>query len=147
MNERTRKIIIYSALFLAIIWGISNFLPKNGANTEAQFAAAPPLTAQTSVPANNVEKTINIAEMKSKSWGEDPFRAKSRRTVQIAKSSETIWRLSGIVYNSTKPLAIINGKSVSEGQRIGNATVLEISPKTVILDNAGAKVTLRVSKG
>jgi len=144
MNERTRKIVVYSALGLAIIWGIYNFLPKSSPGSEVQsasVAAAAPSAINTAA----VEKTIDVAEMKSKSWGDDPFRSNSKPVVSGGQYQPS-WNLNGIIYNPSKPLAIINGKSVSVGDKIDNATVKEIAPKTVILDHGGATVTLRVKK-
>jgi hypothetical protein len=148
VSETFRKRIVYSALFLAIIWGIYNFLPKSNPPPAQQINPSPEqVSAQTAPAPKPVEKTVDVAEMKSKPWGPDPFRATGRRIIRDVGTGENKWRLSGIVYNSIKPLAIINGKSVSEGQNIGSATVVEISPKTVILEDSGAKVTLRVTKG
>jgi hypothetical protein len=147
MSEKARKGIVYGALFLAVVWGIYNFLPKSNSTQMTQNAAVASAPQPGLAMAAPIEKTINVAEMKVKSWGDDPFRSIEKKTGEIVSSNVNRWRLSGIVYNSSKPLAIINGKSVSIGQQIGSATVIEIGPKTVILDNAGARVTLRVSKG
>ena len=75
MSERFRKGIVFGALFLAIIWGIYNFLPKSAPIPEVQRVVVSP-PAKLAVPRlASIEKTINVAEIKSKSWGDDPFRA------------------------------------------------------------------------
>jgi len=147
MSERFRKGIVFGALLLAIAWGMYNFLPKN--EPKPTPLASPLETAVLPATArlNAVEKSINIAEMKNKSWGDDPFRAINKGTGYRASSDEPRWKLSGIVYNSIKPLAIINGKSVTVGQKVGNATVVEIGQKSVTLDHSGTKVTLKVFRG
>lgn len=148
MSERFRKGIIFGALLLAIAWGMYNFLPNSQAPKQQPVlspaeAAVIPASARLAA----VEKSINVAEMKNKKWGEDPFRSLNRSTGTVANSDEPRWRLSGIVFNSLKPLAIINGKSVNVGDNVGRATVVEITQQSVILDYGGSKVTLRVQKG
>ena len=148
MSERFRKGIIFGALLLAIAWGMYNFLP-NSRSPKQQPVLSPAEAAviPASAKLTAVERSINVAEMKNKKWGEDPFRSLNRSTGTVANSDEPRWRLSGIVFNSLKPLAIINGKSVNVGDNVGRATVVEITQKSVVLDYGGSKVTLRVQKG
>ncbi len=148
MSERIRKGIVFGTLLLTMAWGMYNFMPKS---EPKQTFQVPPLAAAV-LPAatrlNTVEKAINVAEMKDKSWGDDPFRALlDKGTVPRANHDGPVWTLSGIIYNSTKPLAIINGKSVAVGDRLGNAIVMKIGRKTVTLNHSGAEVTLKIFKG
>ncbi len=144
MSERFRKGIVFGALMLAIAWGMYNFLPRNEPKPQPQITPEQAATLPATARLNTVEKSINVAEMKDKSWGDDPFRAIDKVTGHRTEDDEPHWRLSGIVYNSIKPLAIINGKSVTIGQKVGNATVVEILNKSVTLDRAGTKVTLKL---
>ncbi len=147
MNEQKRKKLVYGLLALAIIWGIYNFLPKTKPGTAIGSDHLDPTAIQIVTQTNAVEKSINIAEMKSKSWGNNPFRATKNYAGTPEKTEDVLWRLSGILYNSSKPLAIINGKSVAVGSKLGSATVIAIKKKSVVLEFSGTHVTLRVSKG
>ena len=147
MNERLRKRIVFGALILAVIWGIYNFLPKDKQSQNdviANVVAPPTIPVASQMPP--VEKSIDIAEMKNKSWGNDPFRAIYKRNAGREIVEKPRWRLSGIVYNSFKPLAIINGKSVAVGDKLGNASILEIKKESVVMEQSGTRVTLKVSK-
>ena len=146
MNERYRKGIVFATLFLAIIWGIYNFLPKNKKSSSDSSSTASPTTmpAVSQMPA--VEKSIDVAEMKRKSWGNDPFRAIDKSSGNSETVEKPRWKLSGIVYNSLKPLAIINGKSVAVGDKLGSASIVEIKKESVILEHSGTRVMLKVSK-
>ena len=146
MNERFRKGIVFGALFLAIIWGIYNFLPKDKQSTNDSSIAANPASMPLVSHMPAVEKSIDVAEMKSKSWGNDPFRVTDKKTGYIETVEKPRWRLSGIVYNSIKPLAIINGKSVAVGDNVGNASIVEIKRESVIVEHSGTRITLKVSK-
>ena len=146
MNDRYRKGIVFGTLFLAIIWGIYNFLPKNKQSSSDSSSTASPTTmpAVSQMPA--VEKSIDVAEMKRKSWGNDPFRAIDKSSGNSETVEKPRWKLSGIVYNSIKPLAIINGKSVAVGDKLGSASIVEIKKESVIVEHSGMRVTLKVSK-
>ena len=147
MTDRFRKGIVFGTLLLAIAWGMYNFLPRSEPKQRPQVspseAAALPAEARLAA----VEKSINVAEMKNKKWGEDPFRALNRNTGYQTTNEEPRWKLSGIVYSRVRPLAIINGNSVNVGDQVGKATVVEIRQKSVVLDYSGSRVTLRVLKG
>jgi len=147
MNEQLRKKIVYGVLVLAIIWGIYNFLPKDKEN---QNGIISPVVAPAVMPVASqmppVEKAIDVAEMKNKNWGDDPFRSMEKKTGTHDTVGKPRWRLSGIVYNSFKPLAIINGKSVAVGDKLGNASIVEIKKESVVMEQSGTRVTLKVSK-
>ncbi len=147
MNEKTRKQIVYGLLVFSIIWGIYNFLPKIKPDSANGSDNLSPTATQIVVQTTAVEKSINIAEMKNKGWGNNPFRITNSYNGTPVQAEEILWRLSGIVYNSSKPLAIINGKSVAVGSKLGSATIFAIKKESVILDFSGKHVTLKVSKG
>ena len=146
MSERFRKGIVFGALFLAIIWGIYNFLPKSEQSSKGSGGAGSSVTMPAVSQVYAVEKSINVAEMKTKSWGNDPFRALDKSTGYRGTVEKPRWKLSGIVYNSNKPLAIINGKSVAVGDKLGSASIVKIKRESVILEQSGTRVTLKVSK-
>jgi len=78
MSESTRKKILYAALVGAIIWGVYNFVPKSqistATNSKPAVSRQAP-SAATSASFGRIDKTINVADMKLKGWGKDPFRA------------------------------------------------------------------------
>lgn len=147
MNEKVRKGIVYAALLGAIIYGGNQFLFSKVEVQPNPNATIAPVQAGMAGRSPVVEKTINVAEMKNKQWGDDPFRAILKSSAKKISPSQPSWKLTGIVYNSNKPLAVINGKSVSVGDNVGDAKVVEIGRKSVIIERAGARITLTVSKG
>jgi len=146
MSERLRKGIVFGALFLAIIWGIYNFLPKSEQSPKDSGKTVSLETIPAVSQMAAVEKSIDVAEMKSKSWGNDPFRAIDKSTGYREIVEKPRWKLSGIVYNSVKPLAIINGKSVAVGDKLGNASIVEIRKTSVIVEHSGTRIMLKVTK-
>ena len=147
MSESTRKKILYTALVGAIIWGVYNFVPESQINTAA--TTKPVVSRQTPPSATSasfatIDKTINVADMKLKEWGSDPFRARNKKTAD-KKAPKKVWKLSGIVFNDFNPLAIINGKSIGVGDMIEGAKVVKIERKKVVIEYAGNSISLRVS--
>ena len=62
------------------------------------------------------------------------------------KNTNDGYILEGIIYNPSKPFAIINGKMFEAGGRIGDFEVAEITPDTVLLKNLkdGTSRTIRL---
>lgn len=54
------------------------------------------------------------------------------------------FRLSGILYDSQKPMAIINNRIVEEGALINGARLLEIQPNYVRLSLKGEELQLKI---
>ncbi len=54
------------------------------------------------------------------------------------------FRLSGILYDNQKPMAIINNRIVEEGALINGAQLLEIQPNYVRLSLKGEELQLKV---
>ena len=55
--------------------------------------------------------------------------------------------LSGLVYSPEDSYALINGKVVRIGERVGNATLAQVTPNEAVLDLRGEKIVLRANAG
>lgn len=145
MNEKLRKIIIYAALGLAIIWGFYNFNKKrSNVEIDPQETQEQGLTG--SKTTNIPEKLIDVKAYQESSWGRNPFQEPGKIS-PAAISHQTNWLLSGIVYSDNNPMAIINNKSLFVGDVVDEAQVVNINRKEVTLDYKGKKLTLTVDKG
>lgn len=76
---------------------------------------------------NLLEKDSQLIELKR-----DPFTASP---IIIKKETQSGIELTGILWDKEKPLAVIDGKIVKEGQRVGDKTVMEIKQDRVILSD------------
>ena len=157
MNERTRKIIVFSTLPIALAWGYYN-LELNKQTTagpsadERALATVAPLSM---APQPEIDSaTAIIAQIASKSWGIDPFRSRSVHRDQspsppppttIAKGG-LAWVLSGIIFDESSPIAYINGRPVKIGDKVNDAKVVSIERRTVTLDLDGRRFTISLSK-
>ena len=54
------------------------------------------------------------------------------------------WVLNSTLVGAERRVAVINGKHVSEGESIDNATVLQIGKLDVLIMSAGKRITLKL---
>ena len=50
--------------------------------------------------------------------------------------------LSGLVYSNEDSYCLINGKVVRVGERVGDATLVQVTPNAAVLDYRGEKIVL-----
>ncbi len=144
MNEKTRKLIVFLSLPIAIAWGAWNFIGKPGQEPIPADPAASPAVAQSAIlPADTMQAELTVESP----WGKDPFSKQEKRVTGMTTEALTYWNLSGVVYSKTDPLAIINNKFVRVGDQIDGATVTTINKSDVVIDYKGKAMTLYVSNG
>lgn len=75
----------------------------------------------------------------------DPMRPPQGSSTKppVAKRTPTYWLSSTVVANDRR-VAVINGRRVGVGDRIGSARVIEILPTEVILQRQGNRIALRL---
>ena len=85
-------------------------------------------------------------------WPRNPFinvqlpameRTSSRQTPEAVAEPELV--VASILHSPQRRLAIINGRIMRVGDRVGSSTILEIEPRAVILESpGGARQTLEL---
>ncbi len=148
MNEKTRKRIVYSILVVAVIWGAYNIKLSESAkeNHKNQTAIQQSIAAQGKLDKQREEL---IKTYSKQDWGKDPFKTvkMTYRPQKKVVFNKPKWKLTGIMYNTVNPLAVINKKAVSVGDRINNGKVISIKRDKVIIEHNGKQYTLKVTKG
>jgi len=154
MTEQRRKIILFAALPIALVWGYYNLMVKPRGPALEPTAAFPHSTAVTAPgPASAADSLANaLAAVKSQTWGVDPFRMGTRRQVPsysapVAKRTDMTWQLNGIIYNENAPFAYVNSRPVKVGDVVNSATVVAIDRKSVTLEVNGNRFTISLRKG
>lgn len=159
MSELWRKRIVFTLAGAGLLWSAFNVnwgpSPTVLPATEAAVAVSTPsdVAATTS---SNPAVTRNSADpairAENKPWGSDPFRRSAGVTVTSDKAPRQIkeplnWALNGILFNSNRPFAIINGRTVSVGESIEGGIVRSITPELVVIEYQGQRMTLKVREG
>lgn len=79
----------------------------------------------------------------------DPMRppATAAAPAEEGARSESAARVQSVLISPTRRLAIIDGRMVSVGQRLGDATVVAIAESGVTLERLGERRTLKLHPG
>ncbi len=142
MSETTRKRLLYVLLGAAVIWGVWNIETEKQVRKKSNpTTLSPALVSQTNVDQD--QPAIDIDSHLARNWAGDPFRVR-KQTKAVTSQPKPVYNLSGIVYNDQRPLAIINNRTVSVGDKINGATVVEILKKEVTLSREGNRFTVIV---
>jgi len=143
MKDRARKMLVYTALGAALIYGWYNLLGP-GRYGSVETEPEPLVAATLSAAATQVATDSTLDRVADKPWGQDPFRA--RRKGRVRQDPDT-WTVTGIVYNQDAPLAYVNRKAAKVGDTVDNAKVVEISKTSVTLEYQGNQFTISVPRG
>lgn len=143
MEIKNRKLWIFAALMvLAVASFVFNF-KKGSSQREAAAPAAPAYSGGTASQLND----LYLIERKKKRsdspvWGRNPFLKETESSGAPASS----WVLNGIVWEEKMPRAVINGRIVGVGSKIGNAAVVKIEPTRVLLKDGEKDIELKVGR-
>lgn len=117
----SKKWLIWVGAAAACLLGL--FLVTNSLKGPAEYVSLQEMMPETKTP----QSIFNI------------------RGIDIEAPLETSnFRLSGILYDNQKPMAIINNRVVEEGTLINGAELLEIQPNYVRLSLKGEEIQLKV---
>ncbi len=128
--------------------------PFARASTRAALLAAALLTLA-AAPAHAADPASDdggetVAADASEPTLRDPLRppgygaaASAPEQQQQARFDASAWRLASTLVARERRAAIINGRNVREGGRVGGATVVEIESGRVTLDYRGRRFTIR----
>ena len=150
MSEKQRKAIVFAALGVAITWAwfnIGNKTPetKEGYELLTIQPLSPLSSSLTSTSPGGTKTMIDTSTLVGADWGLDPFR--SAKTPGRRVTPVLSWKLTGIMFNNSEPMAYVNQKIVKVGDTIDNAKVFKIDKQTVTLKYNDELITLTVSKG
>ena len=144
MNEKRRKTIVFAALGLAVVWAWFNI-----GSDKPDVAKYELTTIQSVGPSGVVDSAktaveIDTARLLSLPWGSDPLRPMA--TVKRRVAPTLSWKLTGIMFSSSEPMAYVNKKVVRVGDMIDNAKVIKIDRQSVTLKYSNELIKLTVSK-
>jgi hypothetical protein len=76
-----------------------------------------------------------------------PLSATNTNPPPAAAAAEQLPRVQGIIFNSPRPLAIVNGKAVNVGDRVGDYQVKQILKDSVVFQRPdGSQKTLQIGE-
>ncbi len=157
-------ILVYLLAVNVFKIGKKNAFPPASAITRALPAqplpppASAPVPIQEPDPALDLEVLAEQQRIAARLPRRNPFRAmevgqqtpNDRRQLtdngQLTSNSEIKLKVSAIISRagSSQRIAMINGKMIEEGDRIGEWTVLQVNPNNVVLGNGSRQMAVGV---
>jgi hypothetical protein len=151
LSKRERT---YAVIFgLALVFGVWNYRHLFfGPDDQAPGDTSPVASQAMLAPEQHASAVVRPAVARDSnfvapSWSGDPFHRSWQGAMAVAQVTRAQAKpppltLSAIVVRPNARYAVINGKIVREGQRIGGRTVTLIEKARVVLDDQGVEVTL-----
>ncbi len=151
MTDQTRTKVIGIFLAGVVLWAGMDYKSSDTEQSQDTLQTIQPLDANT-LTQNKSNSFINIEECEKVPWGKSPFylpttQTASRPFINQKENKALSWILSGILFNSNSPTAIINKRPVKIGGTIDKAIVTHIEKEKVIIKYKQEEITLTVSKG
>ena len=159
-RERTKLFIVIGLAVLFVLVGYFRFFHGKGVSPVQQNVAAgtagpiaiPPVDFKGLRPAAGLPESVspprvphrNIFAPAGKTFAAGSVPAES---VGLPQKLLPALQLTGIIIGGKRPLAIINGRFVRQGEAIEGFQVLSIARNQVILSAEGRKVVLNVLDG
>ncbi len=139
-DKKVIALMVLSVLaVISLVYGVTS-TPKSRAKAPAtpagQVAAAP---AQSTVK-SAVSTARRARRSQFKTWKRNPF-----ASGQTASTASEL-TLNGIIWNKTKPKAMIGDAIVVKGDLLGTNKVIDIQPNKVILNDGTKDFELRIEK-
>jgi len=132
-------------LIIVLLFALGNVVKKSqGHNIKAIKAqtlnsvTAP--VAQSNIDSENLYNALE-EQVKSAELKRDPFTGAS---ITLDNKPHAELSLTGILWDKTDPLAIINGNVVKKGDPIGNKTVVEINQDSVVLSDGNTLLEFKL---
>lgn len=133
MTDRNRKIIVFSLLAVAVVWGAWNLLPGGGSGAggaQAGYSDPDP---------DDVVKAAAVGTPRAHSkdtlaWSEDPFARRGARTASGKQQPQQVsLHLAAVSARADNAMALINGTVVRVGDKVSGWQVATIEPEAVLL--------------
>jgi hypothetical protein len=143
MKKSTIEIIITVFLVIILFVAVSHMLGarKKLIARKHKMTATPALQP---APHVGIATHGDLAKLEEKAqkltWGRDPFTYRPSYT----PGSSVGLQLNGIVWDAKNPKAMIDDLIVGVGAKIGNYTVLEINPDSVVVTDGTNTIQLRL---
>ncbi len=139
-DKKVVALIILTVLaVISLIYGVTASPKGRAKNTvvaviESRSAAAPQGAA------NVVSTGRRAKRSRFKEWKRNPF------ITGLTASTVTKLTLNGIIWNKTKPKAMIGDAIVAKGDTVGADKVVDIQPDRVILNDGTKDFELKIEK-
>jgi hypothetical protein len=159
-----RAHVVLSLVLLALAVAFTLWLSVQPATTSSRLGPAAPLLdgrqasgpsvtgqeAAEAIDPATIPPVADVALALAPEWRRNPFVGVRARVVEPVESPPSSGAapdlvLASILHSPQRRLAIVNGRIVRAGDRIGDVTIREIEPRAVVIETSGgARRTLEL---
>ncbi|MEI6863265.1 MAG: hypothetical protein WCK38_02570 [Candidatus Omnitrophota bacterium] len=138
-------IVLGVCAVISLIYGATSTPKGKGRAAVRSPAITPDISGvQVQVATGQAQNTTSIKRRAKRSsfqsWARSPFIPKS------VKGSSYQMELSGILGSGKNLKAMINGQILGKGDKLGSATVTDISPNEVMLNDGSKDIVLKLEQ-
>ena len=142
---QNKKLVILIVLAVIAIFSLIRGIVTPSKFRRQSSSDAPAVGTQAQAPAV-VSKPLILTERTAKkskytSWDRNPFSLKP-----TSDKSATTLSLEGILWDENNSRAVINGRIVGVGDKVGGSIVVDIKQDKVVVNNGFQNFELRVGK-
>lgn len=144
MKKEQVEIVITSFLIIILLFAVFNALKGGKKRTPEAGSAEKGIAGQAQPGVHAVPTEVSFKDLASRveniKWFRDPFTLKP--AYLLGRAGEL--KLDGIVWDKQNPKAMIGGVIVGVGEKVGEYTIINITPQSVILTDGVTEIQLRI---
>ena len=144
MKKNTVETVVTAALVIILLFAVASLFERQKNAVGKTKITKPKISAQQNQKANITPAAPNLKDLEARSkaltWGADPF------TYRPAHPNGAVGdlKLDGVVWDKQSPKAIVSGMIVGVGEKVGEYTIVGITPDSVILSDGIKEIELKL---
>ena len=103
--------------------------------------AQPPAQKETVATTSQAKMTVEDSQ-----WGRNPFLTEAETIKPVVSGEAVVPTVRAIIMGRPKPVATIDGRVVTVGEKVGDEKVVEIREDSVVLEIGGDRRTLKIAE-
>ena len=109
-------------------------------NVSAQGPVVTGEEAAAAIDPTTVPPPPEVDLARAPEWRRNPFASAWQRRVEVAVAAPTVEVepdvvVASILHSNERRLAVVNGRIVRAGDRVGSSTILEIQPRAIVVES------------
>jgi hypothetical protein len=153
--DKRHMAVALTMLAGSVVYNVSVFSKPTAASAAGPAVAAAPSLAsggavaahpELSMPAAAVADAPDVVLTRPPVWPRDPFARREAEPPAIvdpiapAEAPEPDVVVNSVLYSSTRKLAMVNGRTMRIGDRIGSSAIVDILPDAIVVESANGGV-------
>jgi hypothetical protein len=138
-SKRSNLVLVAAMAAAMVFTGIMFWAWYRSGHVEMKARTADSVVSRTK-PASVAPEEPKAAGVSANAVAEEKSSAQATASVaatsEAPKGEQTVYKLQGVVFDPGHSTAVINGKTVAEGERVDNARVLSVAKDSAVIMNA-----------